>query len=70
MLRLKVYKILNEKFRDQSNVHFAISGTITLDNWLTRAGSSIPRCEVGLGAGCVQGTNPLHTHPGQVSLTA
>jgi hypothetical protein len=25
---------------------------------------------VELGAGCVQGTNALHTHPGQVGLTA
>jgi hypothetical protein len=37
MLRPKVNKILNEKFRDHSNVYFVISGTITFaNNLLTR----------------------------------
>jgi hypothetical protein len=61
VLRPKVSKILNEKFRDHSNVLFL---------GLTRAGSGALRCEVGLGAGFVQGTNALHTHLGQANLTA
>jgi hypothetical protein len=34
MLRSKVQKILNEKFRDHSNVYFVISGTITFSKQL------------------------------------